>query len=77
MSMPETAMNKYHFPMLRQNYVWNAWQMPLVKTKTIAHLVQKTAYELFGFSILALYPGHNFASLLRAESIGHLLSSCG
>jgi len=73
MTMPETAMYKNYSPVLGQNDIRLARELPCVKTVAKAGSMKRATHQHFRLGILASDPGHHPGARLLVDDIGHTL----
>lgn len=71
MHVPEAAVNEYHSPMLREDYIGGARKIPAVESEAVAHSVKRRSHSLLWRRVLPTNAGHVPASASLGDSIRH------
>jgi hypothetical protein len=71
MLMPETAVNKYHSEVLRENDIRPPLQITAVQTEAQTCAVQAATKHALGKRVRASYARHMAASLSDREPVCH------
>ena len=77
MTVPETAVHKYHGLMSGEHHVGLAGQVRSMKPVAEAARVKPAPEEHFGFGVLAPDPAHDEPALFRRQYVGDFLSFRG
>lgn len=70
--MPKTTMDKQRFTPPRKNQVWSARQPLIVKSISVAALMQHSPYGYLGLSVATSHATHPFASLRFCQRVSHV-----